>query len=1241
MTSPGGQEVGRISVRVVPNTSDFRRTLERDLKAITKGLEFQIPGEADMSRFRAQVERATRNMPNASIDVDADTSGLRDRIERAAGGAKAKVKVDEDDFEGSIDRFQKRMLGQLTKAFSSLEAKIPATVDGETVRRDFNRLEKQITRELVAEVPLKLDEASAAKFRDKINRQVQDVLTVDKITLPPVEFNEYQFSDKQLFQWNKKVDSFIAEQRKKELTFENTQLSDKAMFRMGKQIDKFFEDRVKQQQEIAKKSVKENVAAFSKVNERIAAQVEFGFKLDDFQRDVLRAKRESEKLWADLDASLSIRVEDGEIKRLRKSLSERVVVPVKIQADFDRGGLIRQVAIASAATRQFATAAAAPFRLLTAFPGILAKGFARLGPEVVALTALIAAILPPVIALIAGATTLAPALLAALVPIGAIALGMEGIKRAAEAARPAFDDLRKSVSDVFEFGLPGQQSMTAGFKTLAEQVIPNVKASLQNVAQSLNNQFNAVVGVLASPKGIGNLNNIFDNVAKGLDNAKAGLKGFTSGLLELISAISNKFPGLGTWFSELGEKFAGWVEKFTTIKDGNGLTALERTIQNVRTGIEGLTGVFQAFFSQGLKDIQDPNFGAGMKSFFDTVKSFVTNTLPALSQGFLEVVNLLKQMEPLFNLIGGASNLAQLMVNPGQAISDAVSRFKKGGLKEALTGVGRGDDDPFKELPNQAAKAAAESKQALQDGLQVQGWFGGKGDVAANATSQALDNVKSQVSSQVQAAITEAQTSLQALAPLLQTAIDSAVEPLNQLPTKLGESFALLGASFGGAWDAITNIVTERATGITTAITTAFESIPTKLMNSFAMLGAAVGGAMAGLRGVIASNLGGITDAFGQAFAGVAGRVSSVLSAVPGAVAAALSPTIGVVQQVMLGVINVISVSAQQIIGLASTAFSQFAPVVQAAMAPAITAVSTICQQMVSTALSFAGAMESAGRSIGASFAAGIASSEGLVRGAASALLEAARGFFPNSPAKEGPFSGSGWVDKSGEAVGEAFAAGMNGSTSGVVSAAREMMQAIKDVFGSAEGLTLNFNFGAVTQQFGQMASAAKSFQTSLADTAKLNVPQFGGTADPSLKADLDMQMRQLEMERKSLEIQRAQGMGDQAAIKSRLEEIRLQKLQLGLQQNQLQYAEKYGDAAGGTADHYAELSKKAQDLPTDFAKATGQQFMSDLGMSGQGLIPSLLEQGTQYIFQVANMDTALSAQQTLQRKQALGLVGR
>jgi hypothetical protein len=49
---------------------------------------------------------------------------------------------------------------------------------------------------------------------------------------------------------------------------------------------------------------------------------------------------------------------------------------------------------------------------------------------------------------------------------------------------------------------------------------------------------------------------------------------------------------------------------------------------------------------------------------------------------------------------------------------------------------------------------------------------------------------------------------------------------------------------------------------------------------------------------------------------------------------------------------------------------------------------------------------------------------------------------------------------------------------------------------------------------------------------------------------------------------------------------------------------------------------------------------MSDLGMSGDGAIPNLIDQGSQYIFQVLDVQSALTTQQTLQNKQAQQFTG-
>lgn len=65
------------------------------------------------------------------------------------------------------------------------------------------------------------------------------------------------------------------------------------------------------------------------------------------------------------------------------------------------------------------------------------------------------------------------------------------------------------------------------------------------------------------------------------------------------------------------------------------------------------------------------------------------------------------------------------------------------------------------------------------------------------------------------------------------------------------------------------------------------------------------------------------------------------------------------------------------------------------------------------------------GRSLIGGFISGILSRLSDVANAANSVLSKARNFFPDSPAKEGPFSGRGWVLYSGRAIGESLAQGL------------------------------------------------------------------------------------------------------------------------------------------------------------------------------------------------------------------------
>ena len=1180
-----GNEVGKISIRVVPNLDDFRRDLREALEEEErKQLESKVG--ADTDEYEEGIDKANKKASDTSkVAPGFDGSKYTKEYEKATKNLPTPDPPD-TDLKVNLDRFKRRYKNKFQALIADFESNIPLTADGELIRESLKGLEDEFDTKLALINPAK------------------DINT---------------------------------------------------LVRLRRQVEKFYRDTRESAPELLGKNVSQQTKQQLKsLSELTKFGADLAAQMVEFDKAVAESKAKSDQIWSDVDYRLRISVDEGEIVKVRRSLSERVVVPVSLQAKFDKGGFTRSAAIAVAGAKELTSVVASPFKILAAAPGIAAKAFARLGPEVVALTGLIAALLPPVLALGAGLITLAPAALAALVPIGAIALGMDGIKKAAETAKPAFEELKKSVSSVFENGLPGQNGMVAGFEAIRDRLIPDITESLQGVAQSITNSFNGVVGVLSSPKGLANLNNIFDNVAAGIENAKGGLKGFTDGILGLVSAISNKFPGLGQWFTDLGNKFAGWVDKFTTVKDGNGLTGLEKTIQNIRIGIEGLTGVFQEFFGQGLKDIQSADFGAGMKSFFESVRSFVANTLPSLSQGFKEIANLLEQLSPLFDAFGGLTNLAGLFVNPGQTISDAVKRFEEtGSLKEAFTGLGT-------EAEKGGQEAAAGLNKGLETGLQNTkkdieaslqppegGWFGGGGSFDGGG-----DGVGAAVTTKVNEAVSAAKATLLQFQGEFAGMVTTALQPLQDIPAKIMPALEGIGAAVGGAFGGITAFVRTAAAEIGNVISQEFMTIPAKLTTAFAGLGGAVGGAVGAIKGFIANA--GFADAFGQAFAGVPGRVSAALAGVTGAIASALTPALGVVASTVAGILASLQGGLAAVVPVVEGSFAAVPAVIAAKMAEANAAVAAGGQQMVSTALGFAGAMESAGRSIGASFAAGIASTAGIVAAAANSLMLAAKPFFPNSPAKEGPFSGRGWVSYSGQAVGEDFAKGMQGTQGTVVDTARALMQAVKDIFGSAEGLTLNFNMGAVTEQAEAATKQVQVFGDTLSKvpTGPLNdlavASGTGGLSAADSKAqrdELSQQLDLLEMERKSLELEKGRAGANNDAIKARLAEIKEQKLQLGLQKDQLDYAKKYGaetEQTGGKVDQfYRDMGEKIFKMPTDFARAIGAQFTQDLGISGQGAIPQLLEQGSQFIFQVANMDTALSAQQTLQRRQGMGLVGR
>ncbi|QGJ88778.1 tape measure protein [Mycobacterium phage Yecey3] len=232
-------------------------------------------------------------------------------------------------------------------------------------------------------------------------------------------------------------------------------------------------------------------------------------------------------------------------------------------------------------------------------------------------------------------------------------------------------------------------------------------------------------------------------------------------------------------------------------------------------------------------------------------------------------------------------------------------------------------------------------------------------------------------------------------------------------------------------------------------------------------------------------------------------------------------------------------------------------------------------------------------------------------------------------------------MEEIGGHTGQGFINGLDASQDGMVSKARELMEAVKSVFGDASGLTLNFNLGGAQQQLAgvtQGVSGLRTEMSGLATDVAAN-PALGTATDAPTDADVKRQIDILQMKQKELEIQAKQAKID--GNKDLAEQLRMEKEKLALQIDQLKYQKQYGDNATDLNTALGEAMGKTMGVPVDFAKATAGQFLSDIGISGNGMISKALTEGIKYVFNIGSVDEAMSIKDREESKQALTVVGR
>ena len=401
---------------------------------------------------------------------------------------------------------------------------------------------------------------------------------------------------------------------------------------------------------------------------------------------------------------------------------------------------------------------------------------------------------------------------------------------------------------------------------------------------------------------------------------------------------------------------------------------------------------------------------------------------------------------------------------------------------------------------------------------------------------------------------------------------------------------------------------------------------------------------VSGLAPMILPKFATLVTQIAETFTSLGAKIAPKLAAVPQFVSGAFS----VLPQIVSGFVG-------QMVGAARGGLGRLAAAAITGAAEFVAGIATGGVNAVTEVSTWPGRLVSAlGDLVTSFYNAGVDAVQGFIDGLRSRIENAATvasdlGFAAlralqgalniNSPSRE--------FISLGDSAGEGFALGIENSQDEAVAKVKAMAKAVfeamKEVFGSASGANLNFNFGGIGSALNDVQSSAQGLQRTLGNTPGLG----GGTGkiDSATKQQIDglkLEQDKLDLQRQQLQVQKGltADKAAKAAIQQQQDALKLQKDQLDVQIGQLQYGAKYEQQTAGIGANYQEIAKQAGQMPVDFATATLGQFQQDIGMSGNGALNAIADWGVQaasnFVFNVSNVDEAIAVKNNQQNLQAL-----
>lgn len=1126
----------------------------------------------NLAGFREEVRAAATaaGREHADINVGADTAAANAKINEVARDrdSTVHVKTDTSQAKQAADAFQRRLTKSLDRSMSGLESKIGLDKSGELFRRQMSKLADGLKTDIKSPIPEDLGEA--ADRRKELEGRLSALRQIAGLQKEDREGSrKFDVVDKA---WDARQKQRITGIR------EEAAAAEKAAADRDKQDWKHAQIS-RQLHDFALKYRNEQAAADQKAHDDRLRQFADELKTMKAQH---REKQAFAKKLRDDPGLLSMDPE--RVRRERAMLSVRL--PKKIGKQKD------------------------------SFAPDVSSLIPSLGTGVnIPAMILLASMAPPLLALVSGAMMTLPGLLMGVIaPMGAVALGFQGIGNAMENAGlvgrdkkgklkvgPELQGLMDTVGKTFE------DKLTPVFKSVVDTMFPVLKTAVPKLAGGLADMFGGFANQLMSEKGLGQINNIFSNLGEAARRAVPGVGALTDAMMTLADKLIAKFPGMSDRFNGWMQEFQGWVTKITT-PDASGVSQFDTAMSNLRATLSEIVGLAGDLFKFGWDELGKKDFGEGMKSFVSSIRELVTSTLPSLAESFKnissslsDITNTIKPIIDNVNTIKGVtdylpSNIAKRWAGSGwKRLGQAFNggSFFENPIEGKPTAA-KGEDDG-KEYAGGVKKGA---EGAFTGGINIPGGFL---KPAFESDTDAKKHLGPGIDPAVPAQVQEITAQQEAAAAELKRQVDASVAAVTE---GLAQSGKPIQETVANVWDKFLENATTVLTSIGQSMQTSWTMMSVganKVWDSFKL------GADTAISGIVtqASTL----------WTGLQTTATTVLTAI---------------QTSITNIGTSVSGSWSKLSTEGSTAFNGLRTAADAALAAvktsfvnagnAITAEVTSWKGKITGAFNgLTGEMSTIGTNAGAALmkgvADGITANAETAKNSAKTAMEGIRALFPNSPAKEGPFSGKGWVSYSGMSIGQAFGQGIEQGFSGVADRARSILEEINNAINSGVQVSPQ-----TKQQLKQVM------------------------------AELGLQYDQLKVDKNN-----ATSKEEKAAIAEKMKQIQALRDQLRLQKDQIGYADKYGDQQFDIGQQMQDALSKSIDVGKNAAMSNANQFMSDMGLPGGGALTTVADTGLSWAtgmlqkaitgglggggnttIQVNSIDEALAAKQTLVNKQAL-----